>query len=135
MRENTPKWGILLTDKKQWGRLGSAQEIRNKENRVASRKENLLKELASFMMDAGELLNMIEKSAQGYVREVPERLLQNAEYYKLNEKEVLFLRENSDMAGYLIAVVLADFINHIALEHGLNRGELPEHIRKHSKEM
>lgn len=96
-------------------------------------KKELLERARLFMLDVGDLLNIVEESAHCYWWNALDGLILNAKYYKLSKKDVELFEKNPKAIEKLIVAILADFINHMAQERGGNRGELPSHITRRKK--
>ena len=93
-------------------------------------KQQLLKEVEKYMMTTGEFLNSLEGSARKYRSKAIMSLLRNASMYELSKKDCSEVERNRRRFQRFLDAVLVDFINHLALERGGDRGEKPEHIRK-----
>lgn len=82
-------------------------------------------------MTVKEMLDFMERSAQGYLLEALPSILRNHETCGLKVKDLFVVEKKSKLFRRFAGAVLVDFINHLALEQGENRGERIERLAFH----
>lgn len=80
------------------------------------------------IMTVGELLDLVEHSAERYLPEALAIIARNPEACGLTEKDLHRLRRKPQVFQRFAGALLVQFVNHLARERGGNRGERIEHL-------